>query len=109
MNQAKRRSFIMKIIVDKMKKNMTDEEEKAADEFLNDGQQEDWETGKLGRDPQHMQVSDITLSGKPTSLRLPESLRNKLTSLARKKGLSTHSYIRMVLIEHIDKSEKKAS
>jgi len=96
----------MKIIVDEIRKNLTEEEEKIADKFLDDGEQEDWETGKLGRDPQHMQVSDITLSGKPTSLRLPESLRNQLTSLARKKGLSTHSYIRMVLIEHI---EKKAS
>lgn len=94
----------MKITVNRMRKTKDEKEEKLINKILEDGEQEKWENGKLGRDREHMKVSNLTLSGKPSSLRLPEDLKNKLTDLARKKGLSTHSYIRMILIEHIDKN-----
>ncbi len=96
----------MKTIVNKVRRTANKEEEKQANEFLNDGQQADWETGKLGRDVEHMKVSEMSLSGKPTSLRLSEDLRQRLTLLARKKGLSTHSYIRMILLEHLDHTDQ---
>lgn len=102
----------MKTIVNKVRKPISEEEEKLANEFLDDEEQDKWESGKLGRDVEHMKISDMSLSGKPTSIRLSEELRNKLTSLARKKGLSTHSYIRMILIQHAEQMEnndKKAS
>lgn len=94
----------MKIIVKKMRKTKDEKEEKRVNKILADEEQEKWESGNLGTDPEHMKMSNLTLSGKPSSLRLPEDLKNKLTDLARKKGLSTHSYIRMILIEHIDKN-----
>ena len=93
----------MKITVKGLKRTKNENDEKFANEILNDGEQEAWENGDLGRNLEHMEVSDIILSGKPTSIRLSEELQNKLKKLARKKGLSTHSYIRMVLLEHVDK------
>lgn len=93
----------MKITVRGLKRTKNKEDEKFANKILNDEEQEAWENGTLGRDVEHMQISDVTLSGKPTSIRLSDELQNKLKSLARKKGLSTHSYVRMVLIEHVEK------
>lgn len=92
----------MKIIVNKVRRTKNEKEEKEVSKILGDGTQEKWESGNLGGDVEHMRVSEHQLSGKPTSLRLPEELKEQLTFLARKKGLSTHSYIRMILTEHAE-------
>lgn len=97
----------MKITVNKVRRPKNKTEEREAGKLLNDKEQSDWETGKLGRDVKHMKPTNITLSGKPTSLRLSEELKEKITRLARKKGLSTHSYIRMVLLEHVSQVSKR--
>ncbi len=81
---------------------------KKAEEFLNDGNQEKWEKGELGRDFNHAVMSKENVSGAPTTIRLPESLKNSISHLAQEKGLTTNSYIRMILKEHVNQ-KKKAS
>ena len=98
----------MKITVRKVRRSKDEHEEKLAREALDDGEQEDWETGKLGRDIDHMVVSDVFLSGKPMSVRVPDELRDKLVKLARKKGLSTTSYVRMILMEYVENQDRAA-
>ncbi|WGL60517.1 hypothetical protein QEJ31_02740 [Pigmentibacter sp. JX0631] len=96
-----------------MKKNrkvsvLTDKEEiKKAEEFLNDGYQDKWEKGELGKSLEHSIGEKANISGAPTTIRLPDSLKITIATLAREKGLTTNSYIRMILTEHV-KQKKRA-
>jgi metal-responsive CopG/Arc/MetJ family transcriptional regulator len=42
-------------------------------------------------------------------LSLPKDLLEKLTALAKRKGLSRASFIRMVLTEHVNEEERESS
>ena len=96
-----------------MKKNrntvvLNDKDEiKKAEEFLNDGYQEKWEKGELGKSLDHAVGEKANTSGAPTTIRLPDSLKVTIATLAKEKGLTTNSYIRMILTEHV-KQKKRA-
>jgi len=74
-----------------MRKNP--ELDKLAKEILDDGEQESWENGKLGRDVKHMKVVNEEETKKfidsketfATSIRLPKKLVKNLKNLAEKK------------------------
>lgn len=91
----------------------TSEDLKIAEELLNDGNQESWEKGTLGRDKKHArklsEKEAIRYLGekKGTSIRLPDELIEDLRNLAAEKGLPYQAYLRMILIEHV-KGKKSA-
>ena len=98
----------------KTKPKITDE---YADKFLDDGDQEAWEKGELGRDPNHMKVvskeeTEKFLAAKgtlPTSIRLPKEMVQDLRTLAKENGLSYQTYLKMVLTIHLNKEKLKKS
>jgi predicted DNA binding CopG/RHH family protein len=93
----------------------TPELEKLANEFLNDGQQESWEKGELGRDAKHMKVVSKEETQKfidakesyATSIRLPKELVNNLKILAKKDGLNYQTYLKMILTRHVHENCKR--
>ncbi|BBH53729.1 hypothetical protein [Fluviispira sanaruensis] len=95
-----------------MKKNrkttvLKDKDEiKKAEEYLNDGYQEKWEKGELGKSFEHAVGEKANISGAPTTIRLPDSLKITIATLAREKGLTTNSYIRMILTEHVKQKNR---
>lgn len=82
---------------------------KLAERALQDGQQEKWESGELGRDADHARAGEPLGEPKnfPTSIRLPRDLVESLRDLASEEGLSYQSYLKMVLTKHV-KAKKKA-
>lgn len=78
-----------------------------AEKFLNDGYQEKWEEGKLGKDMKHAVGSSENPSGAPTTIRLPESLKKTIAMMAQEHGLTLNSYIRMILMEHAKHGKQK--
>ncbi len=48
---------------------------KKAEEFLNDGYQEKWEKGELGKSFEHAVGEKANTSGVPTTIRLIDSLK----------------------------------
>lgn len=87
----------------------TAKETQIAEELTNDAEQEAWESGKLGRDLKHVrklplnEVKDYFGEKKGTSVRLPPPLIEQLKQLAAKKGLGYQAYMRMILIEHVQR------
>jgi predicted DNA binding CopG/RHH family protein len=87
----------------------TAKETQIALELTNDAEQEAWESGKLGRDLKHArklplnEVQDYFVEKKGTSVRLPPSLIEQLKQLAAKRGLGYQAYMRMILIEHVQR------
>ena len=98
-----------------MKRNL--ELEKLANEVLDDGEQEAWETGKLGRDVAHMKVVSEEETKKflaaketyATSIRLPKNLVTNLRTLAEKNGLNYQTYLKMILTQHVNDNLKKSA
>ena len=91
----------------------TSKEMQIAENLLNDGHQDDWEQGRLGKDSKHtrkLSESEITKylgDKRGTSIRLPPALIDELKTLAMQKGLNYQTYLRMILIEHV-RSKKTA-
>src|SRR5687768_3346115 len=91
--------------------------EKMAEEFLNDGEQHAWETGKLGRNVKHMRVAPEKeikkfLEAKEaylTSIRLSKELVANLRILAKKNGLNYQTYLKMLLTRHVRENMKKTA
>ena len=90
-----------------MKKNKIDK--KFIEEALNDGNQEAWESGQLGRDPDHAKAIDLKIDKKnlPTSIRLPLNLVDSLKELADEEGIPYQTYLKMVLMRHV-RAKRKA-
>jgi predicted DNA binding CopG/RHH family protein len=47
------------------------------------------------------------LGSAPTSIRLPKDLIEKLKSIARRRGMPYQTYVRMVLIDHVEAHGRK--
>jgi len=86
--------------------------EKWMEDALNDGNQEAWETGKLGRDKASAEAvskpRNATKPAPPTSIRLPSELREALKALAEEEGLKYQTYIRHILTKHVKSKAKSA-
>ena len=89
-----------------MKKTKVDK--KFIEDALNDGNQEAWESGRLGRDKKHAKSVDLNIKKKnlPTSIRLPVNLVDSLKSLAEEEGVPYQTYLKMILMRHL-RSKKK--
>jgi predicted DNA binding CopG/RHH family protein len=99
-------------------KRTNDEIEKLAEDLLNDGDQEKWERGELGRDPEHAKLlpEDMTREihaskrkSYPTSIRLTKMLIEELSALALENGMPYQTYLRMVLMQHVKKTREEKS
>jgi hypothetical protein len=86
-------------------KTMSDKEKEkfAAEAIAADGDQEKWEKGELGRDPNHVEAGGCLKGNKvfPTSIRLPYDLVQELRAIAKTEGLAYQSLIRMVLTRYV--------
>ncbi len=95
----------------------TPELEKKASEFLDDGEQEAWENGELGRDVKHMEFVSEEETKKfitaketyATSIRLPKELVSNLRLLAEKNGLNYQTYLKMILSRHVNDNLKNSA
>lgn len=90
------------------KKMTRNKKEKAAKKALAaDGQQRDWEDGRLGRDMKHAALGGRMRGNTyPTSIRLPVGLISALRELAELEGLSYQTYLKMILTRHVREHQK---
>lgn len=89
----------------------SDSVKKFAEAALKDGEQENWETGKLGKSGKHAKRGEPLQSKGtfPTSIRLTRTLVESLRALAEEQGLTYQAYLKMILTKHVrDKNRKKA-
>ena len=89
-----------------MKKAKIDK--KFIEDALNDGNQEAWEKGQLGRDPNHAEAIDLKMGNKslPTSIRLPLNLVGSLKKFADEEGIPYQTYLKMILTRHVREKRK---
>jgi predicted DNA binding CopG/RHH family protein len=90
--------------------NKTKINKKFIEDALNDGNQEAWEKGLLGKDPKNAKATDLKIENKnlPTSIRLPVTLVEALKALSDEEGIPYQTYLKMILTRHV-RDKRKAS